>query len=184
VAAGGLIFLNVFYHSSMFIANTSAYQMGWVGFYAGVAGAAALAGLYRYGWSYLNVGIEASFKFALAEITRDKTVARRLGSKLRPGVMRTFAVDGGGFGLSGQYKRLQYEPRRVQLMFQLVGNNAQGVVSAEVTKLKGQLALNLLRIEVVGDSHDVITLVGGEDHQLPIRNYITFNKNYLLDRRV
>mmetsp|Transcript_30097 Transcript_30097/g.52884 ORF Transcript_30097/g.52884 Transcript_30097/m.52884 type:complete len:290 (-) Transcript_30097:563-1432(-) len=173
-AAGLCVYaiLSTGYRTASFLSGLSIYSGMKVGFILGIGcGIAATLVLGFTSTRFLSLRPEVVYRSMLRAVQSDPRVRSKLGHRITPlSDFRAYTFVGGDIRWDpverAKYQgllRKWYKPRRLQIMFTVKGENAKGMVSAEV---EGSLTSGFIYIHKaldVMDTEERILLQGRDD---------------------
>lgn len=121
------------------------YDVFYLGFCSGLAAFStfSIGGLYLR--RKMNLPVRKAFQLALQSVAQHPQARTLLGAQVIPGPLKAFRMYKGHVSVTSK-EGWWVEPR-VQLMFTVVGDKGDGVVTAEVAKKDGQLALSAVALD-------------------------------------
>jgi len=169
VAAAGAAAVVVYGLSKTMIYVTSTvlsldmYSVFYAGFWTGVASAALFGAGALYASRAASISHRATLKLALVEVAASPDVRARLGGNLKPAALQAARLHGGHLSVT---KRMAWVEPRAQLLFHVVGDAGEGMVTAEAVKHKGVTQLTLLAVDTLATPtrpSELLLLKGSED---------------------
>jgi len=150
----GTVLMQMFYKTSMWAVNITAYQAFKWGAATGATGAACLvltAGSIR---KMFQVRPDPIYRMVLKLLQRDERVVKALGKPLKTGKFRAYRYE------------TKFPQQKLQLMFELNGSIREAKCSVEVARtMSGQYDFGLLAVDVHGTG-DRIVLNGDAAREL------------------
>lgn len=144
-------------------------QVFYIGFLTGVGTSATIALVGIRAYRHITIQPDAVYRAALHKLMRNTVVRSELGQTLRSGHLKAYTLHPGHLSME---KKLGWVDPRVQLLFQVVGDKGEGMVTAEAVKHNGTLGFTLLAVDTlptITKPKSVLVLVAGKEEKLHVR---------------
>jgi len=149
-------------------------EVGEVGYLLGLLNGGAISFLVFAANRALALRPEPLYHHTLKVVTSDPQVIARLGTPLKSGPFRLHAPIRSKWRFQAE-KGVDYmgwerywTPRKMQLLFSLMGSKHSGIVTAEVKNVGiDRPVITVLAVDVLDDSGDRLVLVGDPKKSIP-----------------
>lgn len=132
------------------LVNLSFEQVFYTGFFVGLGSAAVVVGAGL--WAYRAVTLSPSqvFRAAMAKLQKSEAVRSKLGPHVNAGPLRAYYTVPGHLAVAKGSLAPTLVAPHTQMLFQIVGEWGEGMVSVEALKYKGKLKFNFVAVDVLG----------------------------------
>ena len=170
LAGGGVACVVVYglgsamYHVTSTFLSLDFKHVFYIGFVTGGLGALMLTGGGIYARRLTTISTQTVHKKALSRLARSPEVRAILGPNIKSGHLRAYTHAPGHMALVGT--RIAFVEPHASMLFQVVGDRAEGMATVEAVKHKGGVVLNLLAVDTLatpGRPSQLILAVGSED---------------------
>lgn len=168
---GGVYFISsVVMGSANWFLSIPPHSFIWYGYIAGFFSAALCGGLIYATRRSVTIRPENVFRMSRKLVENNTEVQSQLGRYLTPGKLKAYKIDGGNITLekkSGDTFATvpSLKPPRVQMLYNMFGDGGkEGMVSVEAVKLKGQLTLRMVAVDVGSN----LILISGTEERLKV----------------
>jgi hypothetical protein len=177
IAAGGGALVVLYGLSSGMIAVTQTFlnldfkQVFYFGFGTGVVSMAMLAGVGVLVWRRVGIAPTQVARRAVARVQAHPSVRAALGPSIKPGSLRAYVVHRGHFSVE---KRMAWVEPRCQMLFQVVGDKGEGMISAEAVNHAGSIHFNVIAVDTLAraGAPSAMILVAGKEDKLHVRGQL------------
>lgn len=131
---------------------------------------ALCAGGAFYVYRAMTLSPKQVYRAAMYKLQRSDTVRAKLGPHVRAGQLKAFATIPGHMSLAGGSVPRLVAPH-TQMLFQVVGEWGEGMVTVEALKHKGSLKFNVLALDTLArqGAPAELVLVAGKEEFLHVR---------------
>jgi len=125
-------------HVTSIMVEYDKYEAPYMGYCYGIVTAGMIWSIYTIATRFLAISPVLSYRRVLKRVLHDPLIQGELGKKLRPGKYRAYSFVPGGLKIrgmkSGEYSGWTrwLRPRKIQLVFDIQGDQGQGLITAEV----------------------------------------------------
>lgn len=187
--AGGVLIVYGVSKTVLYITHTfmsvNFSTVAYISFIAGFGAAAFCGALFASGYRMVTIRPEPVFRAALSAVKANPEARQLLGSSIRAGQLRAYVLRTGTFGLDSETRKLTWLRPRVQMLFQVVGSEREGMACVEGTRKLGSLRkvhVNMLTLDVLrSDGDSTMVLVTGSPERLKVRGQL---RGFLQTERV
>ena len=166
-AAGGIIVVygtwRILVSVTESVMSLSFFNVFEYGFVAGAGTVLAVAGAAAYGARLTRISPDAACRAALALVLEAPAAERALGTNIREGALKAFVAAPAHLTARGG---LAWVEPRIQVLFQVVGEFGEAMVTAEAIKHRGALTWTVVALDVLASAArpaQTIVLRGSED---------------------
>lgn len=175
-ATGVYVVLKSGLHVADFLASTSFYDVAYVSFLTGLASGGVLVTMFSAASRLFSVRPELVYATAIKRVLKDEKVLQALGEGIQTGKFRAYTVTDGGprvFKAREEGKRdfvgwqRYYEPKKVQMIFQVQGSNGIGMISCDASKdFSGNIIFETMALDVLGTGQHVKIIGSDTDERI------------------
>jgi len=166
-AAGGIVVVygtwRILVSVTESVMSLSFFNVFEYGFVAGAGTVLAVAGAAAYGARLTRISPDAACRAALALVLEAPAAERALGTNIREGPLKAFVAAPAHLTARGG---LAWVEPRIQVLFQVVGEFGEAMVTAEAIKHRGALIWTVVALDVLATAArpaQTIVLRGSED---------------------
>ena len=138
------------------------------GFVAGAAVVLVVGGVAGLAARASRIAPEAACRAALALVSEAPAAERALGTNIRAGVLKAYVAAPAHLTARGG---LAWVEPRIQVLFHVVGELGEGMVTAEAVKHRGSLSWTVLSLDVLptGSRPAEVLILRGTEDKLHVR---------------